>query len=506
MAEDVKLKRLIGTLEVEKRQWKQQVFNEFYEERRNSHKIKCESVDIKRKEGTNGMKKKGIKMKRRKPSVKLPEIKLDFLTSRLVGGDNETDSKAIIYTSTDCTKPTESEDKAHLGRHRSLPRLNGGFSSIIEEIDPPKPRRPKRRKAEFEPALKLPEVHCPTDSVTVPTKLSTSAPNDPGDNPGGPLGKMKFASVVQKLLNKREDTYSQTANDPVNVEDTPSQEACDEMDGFSKRFSIISSSSRKVKLADLIARLFPKALRMARSVSELERLVDGENEHREENTEKDDHMQVDPVIIVKDCWVGDPKAIASVRRSRLAPDVMGARHKNIGDVMRLIRDLPMYPSCSRNCNRPGVIFDTMVSSNELMIMPSMTKANVKRQLAKSLGNPVVTVAVSGVEDSNKITLLPPITESQFTGLSEDKNMTKNIQKTRPSLRQTIRKDLKKATERDTFTTTQNVIVDSNKSTRFQIGYTYDPVSRLRRELEARKLQQRQKQQQQHQKQQQAQVV
>lgn len=144
-----------------------------------------------------------------------------------------------------------------------------------------------------------------------------------------------------------------------------------------------SSEMKKVNLTEIVNRLFPKPLRQAMSMADLERLKCLDPADREVSPiDIGDDLENEPTeksLLSEDFWIGDPKAIGSVRRPRLPPEVMSARSKNIGDVMKLIRDLPVYPSCSKNCNKPGAKFDEMTTSQEeKTMMPSLVNANVAK--------------------------------------------------------------------------------------------------------------------------------
>ena len=86
-------------------------------------------------------------------------------------------------------------------------------------------------------------------------------------------------------------------------------------------------------------------------------------------------------IVVAEHWVGDPSAIRSVRRPRLRPNEMSDHSQPFGQARKLMVDMRKYPSCSRNCNKPGFDFDN--TDDVTSRFPPVSTIALRRQ-ARSL--------------------------------------------------------------------------------------------------------------------------
>ena len=55
---------------------------------------------------------------------------------------------------------------------------------------------------------------------------------------------------------------------------------------------------------------------------------------------------------LEDPWVGSPEAIGSVRRMRRSPEEVNGKyhHRSVGEIRRILDEMPNYKSCSRNCH------------------------------------------------------------------------------------------------------------------------------------------------------------
>ena len=500
IAEEIRLQKIVTSLEVEKKHWEKETFNQNYEDQRVAFMLKRDALDIKRRKELKNKKKSEVtERKPQKKEVKLPDI--SFLTNRLVGQNdaNEQPKKQQIEKIEEKTE----EKPTVVGKIPALKR-SGGFSNISNDILKPKKVKPKP-KPESLPDIslndKVPQITV-GDATNEAPALDNKEDSKSEGVPAGPVGKLKFANVVDKLLNTKKDDEALEGEEgqPQDEGGQDNQQGGATTDRSSRKISLISPPPKKVNLKKLVGRLFPQTMRRAKSLDQLEKLkgdgpkqdgpeskeVDGEESEGSREGESSENDPLDPVIIVNDYWVGDPKAIGSVRRQRQPPEIMTARHKNVGEVMKLIRDLPMYPSCSRNCNRPGAIFDSMVASSPHTLLPSMAKANVARhykkksKMAKAISQ--VNHAVQAVAAFNRPSPLPPIQDATVAAASTQKKIQKDFQQRQQSLRKTtreLRRNLKRATERLTFKPTQKVVSDGRGGTRVQLSYTFDPVSRLR---------------------------
>lgn len=502
IVEDVRLKNFMFTLELEKKQWEKRVFNETYEEQTLAFAYK-KVVNEKTEEGMKAKKKEAeIKEKMMpRPVSKLPDIR--FLTNRLVASDGEfgEPSERGRCSQLGPTKPP-TPDYANVRKVVSQPpkalpaiKMTGGFTKISIDIEKKKPPR-IRKQVQREELSDVPPTDrsgaAGIDAGNADTSIATKMEDDtPADNPDGPLSALKFPNIVERMLgNNKEDENREEA-----IRNDPQQSPRDMSERFGK-FSILSPAPKKINLKELVDRLFPKALHKARSMEQLEKLksMDVIEEQKEQHTKETEDLkaeieadkieeeeQVDKVVILDDSWLGNPKAISSVRRERQPPEVMTARHKNMGDVMKLIRDLPTYPSCSRNCNHPGVVIDTMGSREPHVMLPSLAKANVRKynqkmKMKQSMDN--VAAQVKAVSAFNK-PILRTVKDADLPRLQDA--FRKQLENRRLSLRDSardLRKSLKKASERRMLKSGQHLMA-GEQGARLQIAYTLDPVTRLR---------------------------
>ena len=106
-------------------------------------------------------------------------------------------------------------------------------------------------------------------------------------------------------------------------------------------------------------------------------------------------------IVMAEHWVGDPSAIRSVRRPRLQPNEMSDHSQPFGQARKLMVDMRKYPSCSRNCNKPG--FDFEVSGDVTSRYPPVSTLTLRRQartLTKGWQSLPALAKASDVNDIN----------------------------------------------------------------------------------------------------------
>ena len=85
-------------------------------------------------------------------------------------------------------------------------------------------------------------------------------------------------------------------------------------------------------------------------------------------------------IVTAEYWVGDPVAIHSVRRPRLQPNEMSDRAQPFGQARKLMVNMPKYPLCSRNCNKPSARLEALMPDASLL--PRIRLPAVKRHLTQ----------------------------------------------------------------------------------------------------------------------------
>ena len=172
---------------------------------------------------------------------------------------------------------------------------------------------------------------------------------------------------------------------------------------------------------------------------------------------------VKDTIVLKDYWVGDPKAIGSVRRPRVAPEEMTARSKASGEVRKYIRDLPKYPSCSKNCNHPGVCLDSQTLSSDLM--PIVEKSKLLKEYKKMARH-----------RDRQESEIPKVPIEMLARVTKGDLEMKSLR----GLQQETMEKFNNAVTRSVLTSNDKVTVDVNKSMRIQVGYNYRPTVALQR--------------------------
>ena len=203
------------------------------------------------------------------------------------------------------------------------------------------------------------------------------------------------------------------------------------------------------------------------------------------------------MINAKDYWVGEPTAIGSVRRARKNIEEMNSRSRSMDKVHKLIRELPV--ECSRNCNKPRFRLESLVSSQQPVVSAldlatqrrafELKQRPNKRRLQMSKLHPEIEehkADASKVIEESKDTHNPKtktISAFDLKYLSSifRKNAMKKVAESRLDLNKK-NKEIQKRTQmvkkRSRIKTAEQLVVDVNKSTRIQVGYTFDPLGHL----------------------------
>ena len=203
------------------------------------------------------------------------------------------------------------------------------------------------------------------------------------------------------------------------------------------------------------------------------------------------------MINAKDYWVGDPTAIGSVRRARKNIEEMNSRSRSMDKVHKLIRELPV--ECSKNCNKPMFRLESLVSSQQPVVSAldlatqrrvfELKQRPTKRKLQMFKRHPEIEehkTGISKVIEETKDTHNPgtkTISAFDLKYLSSifRKNAMKKVSESRLDLNKK-NKEIQKRTQlvkiRSSVKTAEQLVVDVNKSTRIQVGYTFDPLGHL----------------------------
>ena len=378
-AEDVRLQQILATFELEKKQWERRVFNETFEQRNLAFSMKKNADEIKHKKKT------------RKPNKSKPEYD---------EGGNATKS--------------------------GLPPLEGK----VPCADPPGGSPQVRPNTQPFPVVQQTPQTLRIKVTNTPRTHLPGLAKDESKGRGTVIitGKTRFARAVEAVMTKqREDGPKLPKTEYPRV-------------GFS------DTANKRIDLAELVARLFPKTLRRAHSMADLELLKEGPLTQRSQDEEDNNDIfkpgeeesteEIDPFPSKGEFWIGDPKAIGSVRRPRLPPEMMSARSKNVGEVMKMIRDLPVYPSCSRNCNKPGASFEDFPDEQKNM-MPSMVIANVARHYLKT-SRATSLEAISSTRDTSQVVPFPAIMDSTLAAPTVQKKIEQSMADKLQSLKRSQR--------------------------------------------------------------------
>ena len=203
-------------------------------------------------------------------------------------------------------------------------------------------------------------------------------------------------------------------------------------------------------------------------------------------------------IILSDYWVGDPRAIRSVRRPQNNPKEVSNCSECIGKTMHLIRDMPLYPACSRNCARTRRSDSLAAHTQENGFIPEIVRKKMNKEIKRSLNlnsnTEEANIKEEVFQEENK-----PINEA-VEEVIEGENMTKKENKNkeiRPTDVEVLETQVKGSKFKSTvkvvrsvlnalssmegesaFERDETVTSDANNTTRVIIGYKYKPLPRL----------------------------
>ena len=190
------------------------------------------------------------------------------------------------------------------------------------------------------------------------------------------------------------------------------------------------------------------------------------------------------MITMKDYWVGDPVAIGSVRRPRKNVEEVNSRSRSMDKVHKLVRELPT--DCSRSCNKPMSRLESLVSSQQSTVsavdFAVQRRAFVVKHPQKSIVLPHISKhyqerkAQEAKEPNNK-RIISGFDLKYFSSVFR-KNAMKKVADSRKELHKK-NKEIQMRTQlvknRSSMKAAEQLVVDVNKSTRIQVGYTFDPL-------------------------------
>ena len=293
MLEDLRLQREMTALDVERRHNEKVMYNEVFEQRRVAYQLKQEVAKMKKKSEEEA--------KRRKTSKLLLRARMNSTLS---------DSQVAITPSIAGPRRSSSDltpGGKELGK--MFPTITPG--SVASPVTTPRPSL-WRRVSQSMPTLpsiqdeEVPKVMAPaiaeeaTLEVPLPPASEAPPPTAPSQPPPPSSVKSRFASLVRKA---------------AKLPSEDNESGC-----------IFFPKAKKASWAAIIERLVPKRMTPMRKA-----MSESSNEKTESSGE--DHIpDVGEVVVLTDFWVGDPKAINSVRRPRRSPDDMTNREKSIGEV------------------------------------------------------------------------------------------------------------------------------------------------------------------------------
>lgn len=275
MLEDLKLQREMTALDVERRHLDKVMYNDMFEQRRLAYKLKQEVADIKKRTETE--------LKRRVTSRAL-------LRAKLTG--SQTDS-AVFTTCMDAAG-----ERTRLHSDSSQPR-DIHSRPMFPAITTGNSRRPSMLHSRLSQSMPtLPSIR--DEDAPSNTARDLHGP-DTGLEAAPPKAKVRFMNLIKKVVEERADSMAQ--------DDQGAEEG----------------RSKKTTWPSLLDRLLPK-YPPARMTSVT--MPEGESQEDQALLPGDGEA----VMVLTDFWVGDPKAINSVRRPCKPPDDMNNREKSIGEV------------------------------------------------------------------------------------------------------------------------------------------------------------------------------
>lgn len=450
--EDHKLHKWKVQLEVEQRHVEQVMYNEMFEQKKIAYQLKQEVTKKKQKLRDFSSEEKAKRGERRKMLAQRMNLSEEMF-KEIEEEDEQKNSLPIIQE-----KPDRQESKVDVTsnalnlKQRSLsmptlPSINqeGKNSHVATVMVTVGENKPVSREANIHSAEgdRTDQNSREGNETGANSRASNSKEeNTDTDAPKRPkLGR--FANLINKVVEQNREEKD--------------------------------AKPKKIKFEAVVDRLFPKA-----PISQSHNLLAVPSQDtltRDGEGETNYNPAMDDLVVITDFWVGDPKAIGSVRRARLTPDAMSCREKSISEVRKLLRDMPRYPSCSRNCNRPGAALESIASSMEVFNLPTISK------LKKAVSVDVLPVSAETAEQG---LLLPDIT---YASSSFHKKAAQAARDQKQSLRQANKSLMTKfdqAAQSNQFKKKDEIVIDPTKGTRIQIGYAYDPIKNLKKQMEERK--------------------
>ena len=424
LLEDLKLKRSLTLLDLHRSHLKKTINNEIFEQKRIAFKFKCEVRNIKKNKNENVKKTEENKSRRKqKKTMK----KFDSFIS-------------LCESSGICSNEPEKElvdiNNIAPGKIVDLPK-------IVTEL----------KSGLIQTALLADDLkNLPDHDVKLP-----------------PIEKTTTTSNDKELDTKDNLDGTEEKDDGSNL-DTNAKE---------------KTGLLEVRKKGTIDRLFPDILtprfktRRTNDEGQMDRKPLLENSHR--------------MIPVKDYWIGDPIAIGSVRRPRKNIAEMTSRNKSMGPVQKLIREIPF--GCSKNCDNPSSKLESQVSSQAILV--PATKFAAQRKAFEMLKRSERSVSLEKMSDDatkNSEGIETEKTPEDITTNKQQKpisgfdlkyftsifrkNALQKVAKRRLDLNKKnkeMQKRLQVVRQRSSVKAAENFVVDVNKTTRVQVGYTFDPL-------------------------------
>ncbi len=164
---------------------------------------------------------------------------------------------------------------------------------------------------------------------------------------------------------------------------------------------------------------------------------------------------------------------------------MTPRNKSMGELHKLIRDFPV--DCSRQCNKPGALLETMVSVPTYV---SATQFAAQRKAFRAMDSTAIaSVAQAQFSNNNNLLILdgggensqqaPIVNDLKYMTASFQEAATKRAADRRKELRQKnkeLHEKVQLARHRSSVTMTEFITQDErDKTTKIQYGIKFDPL-------------------------------
>ena len=426
LLEDLKLKRSFTLIDLHRADLEKNIKNEIFEQKRVAFKLKCDVRNLKKDtSGSVEETKENKKVRGRKKTMK----KFDSLMSLC---------QSSGYCSIDSEKGFAQIDNITHGKTVDLPKI---VTELKNEL--------------LQTGLLSNELkNLPDSEVRLP-------PIPVFNN-----GVQDAKANLDETGDKNSDTNDEKA-------DTNNLDA----------------NKKPLRKKDRITKLFPDILtpRMKTNLPIAQK--------RDEKIKKKSLLEYSQrMITVRDYWVGDPMAIGSVRRPRKNITEMNSRKKSMGPVHKLIREFPI--GCTRNCDNPGSKLESLVSSQPSFVPASKFAAQRKAfQLKKLSEKPIpsdklmdetalkterqgtIEKTSGGIERQVQPKIISGFDLKYLTSTFRKNAMMKAAEKRQDFQKKSkeIQKRMKLVRHRSSVKPAENFVVDVNKTTRVQVGYTFNPL-------------------------------